>query len=102
MPCIVKQGTAWDAIKFGIQDNLCHKAQRLTNSELPHLPENHRSLYTLGGHDAKMRCDSSRKRFQTGRKWEMSNNEDTTFSAGRTTAVRWFLGSGMAAPAKRR
>jgi ParB-like chromosome segregation protein Spo0J len=36
MPCIVKQGSRWDAIKFGIADNQKHRGERLTQEDRQH------------------------------------------------------------------
>lgn len=33
MPCIVKHGSKWDAIAFGIKDDLAHKGERLSNAD---------------------------------------------------------------------
>ena len=39
MPCIVREGTAWDAIKGGIKDNLQHRGERLTRADRRHNAE---------------------------------------------------------------
>ena len=36
MPCEVRTGTVWDAIEFGIQDNLKHRGERLSNADRAH------------------------------------------------------------------
>jgi len=36
MPCIVRKGSQWDAIEFGIADNLKHNGERLTNRDKEH------------------------------------------------------------------
>jgi hypothetical protein len=36
MPCIVRQGTRWDAIQEGIKDNQRHRGVRLTNADKAH------------------------------------------------------------------
>ena len=36
MPCIVKQGGKWDAIEYGLKDNLQHRGERLTTADKRH------------------------------------------------------------------
>ena len=36
MPCIVKQGSKIEAIEYGVQDNLQHRGERLTNADKRH------------------------------------------------------------------
>jgi hypothetical protein len=36
MPCVRRQGSKWDAIRFGIEDNLRHCGERLTRGDKEH------------------------------------------------------------------
>jgi len=36
MECVVNQGTAWDAIQYGIRDNRKHQGERLTSGDKAH------------------------------------------------------------------
>ena len=36
VPCVVRKGSRWDAIEFGIRDNLRHRGERLTNADKRH------------------------------------------------------------------
>ena len=36
MPCLIRRGTQWDAIEFGIRDNAEHKGERLTAEDKRH------------------------------------------------------------------
>jgi len=46
LPCVVRQGSKWDAIEYGIRDNLQHRGERLSREDKRHnvllaLRENH-------------------------------------------------------------